>query len=277
MQLRTLLAVLCLFLVGCSGRPPSAPSAIHPNGRSIFVRPFVSSSPSVQALVPTKTIDDIAGLVVVPTIDPGDGQYHVISRATGAPLEPVDSPEWTWDKVVYVEQSMPWIRFDQPIRISGLRAFGRYRITAMAFGRDGYLISKVGAPSSVDLTLSDDDAAIVETALPVQLMDTPFGARFNLAISLSGAESRLDRVVVQVKRQAADAPPTPVATYTVTRSQLMVPLRVSHLNAQTRYVVDIEPQVADDGPAPASQSLQIQVGQDDVLPDQEVTIAIPAL
>jgi len=226
MPIRTLVALLCLFLLGCAGGPPSAPATVQPIGRSILVRPFVSSPISVQALVPNKTIDDIFYLAVVPTIDPGDGQYHVISKATGEPLSTADSLEWYWEEVVYVDQRMPWIRFDQTIRISGLRAFGRYRITALAYGRDGHIISKVGAPSSVDLTLSNDDMTTVETALPVQLID---------------------------------------------------PVRVSHLNAQTRYVMEIEPQVVDDGPAPASQSLEIQVGQDDVLPDREVTIAIPAL
>jgi len=277
MKRRMLMGLLGLFLTGCSASTTSLPSVVPTKGHNLVVRPYLSTSRSVQALVPTKTIDDIEYLAIVALIDPGDGQYHTISRTTGEPLETFDSFQWDWREILVAERRMPVISFDQPIVLSGLKAHGRYRLLALAFDRHGWGISQLGAPSSVDLTLSDDDALTVESPLPVQLMETPFGATLNLSLSLTGPMSRLEGVNVTVKRLPADGAPVPVATYSLTRSQLAMPIRVSHLNALSRYVVDIEPQVVDGGPAPASQSLEVQVGQDDVLPDREVEIVIPTL
>ncbi|HEY9857250.1 MAG TPA: hypothetical protein V6D05_16010 [Stenomitos sp.] len=278
MHLRSVVIACCLFLAGCAATPSTMPSSIPSQGHSLLVRPYLTASRLTQSLVPTRTVDDIDYMVIIPLFDPGDGQFHTLSKTTGEPLETFESEQWDWSQIVHVGRYMPWIRFDQPIQISGLKAFGRYRIQALAYDRAGRLLSQsAGSASSVDLTLADDDTTLVETPLPVQLMDTPFGASFNLTLSPIGDINRLESVTVTIKRVVSGSETVQVATYSLQPFELLTSLRVAHLNAQTRYVVDIEPHVVDGGPAPASQSLEVQVDRDDELPQREAVIELPAL
>lgn len=273
MHPRALVMTLCLLLHGCSIRVPAAPAQTP--GRVVLVRPYFPASRSAQALVPTKSVDDIATLYVVPSIDPGDGLFREISRQTGEPIEPSDA-FIPWSAVVHAVQEARWLDMDRPIALTGLRPHARYRIMALAFDRTGTLISKEGEASSIELSLGEDEAPSVETPLPVQLVDTFFGAEATVQLSMTGNLNRLDRLEVSLRRLSdGQAALLPVATASVPAKQLPAPLRFSHLNAHTRYAVRIESRVTDGGAVPPPRTLEFEVREDDRLPDLEVAINVP--
>lgn len=274
MALRALVMTLCLFLTGCSLRVPATPAP----GRVVLVRPYLLTSRSAQAVVPTKTVDDIAVIVVVPLIDRGDGTFYLISRQTGELIAPGDTfRDFTrWSEIVLASGDVPWFDFDRPIALTGLKPHARYRIMALAFDRTFTLISKEGGPSSIELSLGEDDAPSVVTPLPLELVDTPFGAEATVRLSMTGNLDRLNRLEVSLERLSNGlTDPVPVATASVPAEALPHSLRFSHLNAHTRYVVVITAHVTDGGSAPPPQTLEFDVGHDDSLPDLEAAIAVP--
>lgn len=276
MDLRALVIALCLLLTACAIRGPATP--VPAQGRVVLVRPFVSTPRSAQALVETKTVLDIATLYVVPWIEQGDGTFRLIPLRADTFIPGGDTlRDFTrWSEIVFGAQHTPWVDLDRPIALTGLKAHARYRITALAFDRSMTLISKEGAPSSIELSLGDDDAPSVETPLPVELVDTPFGAQATVQLSVTGNLSRLDRLEVSLKRLSEGlADPLTVATASVPAKQLPHPLRFSHLRAHTRYAVVVAAHVTDGGSAPQPQTLEFDVGHDDRLPDLEAAIAVP--
>ncbi len=274
MRLPALLLALCLVLTACSGRLTPLPTGNAPVDRVLWVKPYLVRT--VQALVPLKTADDIAFVVIVPLRDPGDGLYRPIALGTGKLLEPVD--DWQsyprWGEFVNAYGYPTETAFERPIPLSGLRVHGRYRIVALAFDKDYHLISKPDA-SSVDLTLTDDDRPIAESPLPLRIMDTPFGATANLQLSVTGDVDRLESLVVSLYR-ALEGQDTGhlVATFEVPANQVPGPLRLSHLQADGRYTVVVEARPTA-GEAPEPSVWEFEVGLDDVVPSHTIAIALP--
>lgn len=271
-MLRVLVLCLCLALSGCSLR---LPGIARTQDRALLVRPYLFQPSTVQTIVPTKTRDDIQVVAILPLRDPGDGIFRPISRQTGELLEPSER----LDEVVVrpdVLRAMQWAHmteFDHPVTLGGLRANGRYRLTALALDRQGRLISKVEA-SSVELTLSEDDAPVVETPLPLHLVDTPFGASAIIHLAITGNASRLDSFMVRLFRLEEGPEPIPVTAFPVPAGTLPVPLQLTHLKAGTRYLVQFEPQV-NEGQAPAPVQVVLNVENDDSLPEHAIVVDLP--
>lgn len=268
MRLNAIPLLLSLLLAGCAALP-GASGPVRSAGHVLRLKPYVPASRSTQALVRPKTVDDIFELALVPERDPGDGVFRTLRWESGEPLDP--SVGFDWEQIAFTVRWAPHIMFDRPVTLGGLRANGRYRIVALAYDRKGELISDPEA-SRVDLTLGDDDAPSVDVPMPVHLVDTAFGATCTLDLAATGRVDRLDHLEVRLK---ADVGSEPLATYVVTPERLFTPLKLTHLRAQTTYVVEVVALVRDDGAAPAPQTLEVAVGQDDQLPLQAVTVALP--
>lgn len=269
---RVLVLALGLGLVGCSSR---LPGAVPSTDRTLMVTPVLSHSPSVQAIVSAKTADDVALIYVLPLREGADGGFHPVARQTGELLAPLEGYEGIIGRTDLLEAHtwMPSARLDQPIALRGLRADGHYRIVALAFDRQSQLISKV-EESSVDLTLTNDDAPAIQTPLPLRLIDTPFGATATLPLSITGNLSRLDRIGVRLFRMEPGQEAQSVGYYSVPAWALPYPVQFTHLRAGAHYGVTIEPFVTE-GVAPEATGSVFDVSNDDTVSLPEVVVAVP--
>jgi hypothetical protein len=251
---------------GCAA--PSLPDAQGRAGKTLFIRPLlVDGMLRTQGLVNPKTAKDVAVLEVIPYVHVGNGVFWPLSTLTG---EATDSPD---PQQIRTSRQEGFDPDGQPlISLTGLSPDTLYRIRARAYDASASVISTDDARSEVEVKVGADDRPELPLTLPVTLIDTPFGATYQVSFQVTGAFDSL-AVALTVFRGELEEP-VPNGTFSLSAAEATSPVTLTHLEAKTTYRLTVKA-LDGNGDELASKATDLSIGIDDAPVQLDVALHVP--
>lgn len=233
----------CAYSLAIAGCAVLSRNPLQGSSREVAV--YARLPQAAQSVVSNKTLASIATLSIVPYIEISSGSYSPLSSLTGNPTVLSDPT------VLRLSQASPTIDPSRPFIVRNLRPNTNYRVLGQAYDAGNVLISKDSA-SFIDIPITNNDAPSV-VSLPVQLVDTPFGA--TLSVTVEAATLWFDYLKFTLYLVAGN---TQLQVNQTTRQQ--APFILSNLQANTTYRLVAE--AYSGGSLVASNSLDVAIGND---------------
>lgn len=235
-MMRKLTWLPILLSVGCT--------TIHSLGRTAEVVVYPKITVHTQSVVAPYNLSSIATLDIIPCIEVTPGSFSPISSITGSAVDP-SSPD-----VLKLTQASPSIDPYRPFILKKLKPNQKYRILGKAYKSDNGQIS-ADTTSYVDVVLTNNDAPTM-AQLPIQLIDTQFGANAVVSLQTTGRFDYLKSTLFLVTGG------TQVAVSQTTNPNAN--LNFGNLQAYTNYRVVVEAYKL--GGVKASNSVDLNVTND---------------
>lgn len=163
------LAISCL-LFGCA--------TVRPIIRDTELVVYPRFVPHTQSVILPLSLSSIATLDIVPYVEVSQGVFSPISSTTGNATVPEDP------NVLKLSQASPSIDPNRPFVLRRLKPNNKYRVYGKAYNASNALIS-LDTSSYTEVNVGSNDAPTMAT-LPVNLIDTPFGASTSVTINTDG-------------------------------------------------------------------------------------------
>ena len=218
---------LGLGVISCAVPPaPVLERQAHLGSASLMLVPRVVEHPAIQAVVAQPTAASIARLDMIPMVETSPGVFQPF-KADGSPTALGDA------QALVVSQSVPSLKLDRGITLTGLARNTKYRVLARAYDAQGKLIS-MDASSTVNVTVGVDDAP-TSTAIPVQLADAPFAAKTTVMLMNGTSPNYASVVTTLVTVSGSTETLVPGSMQTLTKAQMPMMLALDGLMANTTY------------------------------------------
>ncbi|MNX12254.1 hypothetical protein D3C86_420290 [compost metagenome] len=222
------LTLLAVAIAGCA--VPARPDPADLGGKTLLVRPLlIEGAWRTQGIVNPKTAADIAVLEVVPYMHVGNDVFWPIAPLTGEATDSTDPGSILKARLEGFDPQRETV-----IPLTGLRPQTRYRVVARAYDASSALISTEDARSWAEVAVLEDNRPTVPVALPVTLIDTPFGATRSFSLTITGrAFNTITGTLYKVRDEGDEA--VPGGTLNLTPENATRRVTLSNLEAQTSY------------------------------------------